>query len=97
MRLFKKTLTSHWLFNVWIDERGQICPEGTLGARCVESRRVPAGTPGSVKRKEESAKWYARLPGNSVAVPLHEDSEANRKLAEMLLAINDLQAHRKRP
>jgi hypothetical protein len=36
----------------------------------VKSRKVPARTPGVVKVRKKSGKWYGRVPGSPKAVPL---------------------------
>jgi integrase len=104
--LFKITVVQHWLHDYWIDPQGRPCIEGALGSRFVKTRRVPAGTPGALKVKKKSKKWYGRVPGKRQPVPL----SANKVAAQQLLAalvnktelgragiLDPFEEHRRRP
>ncbi len=69
-------------------------------------RQVPKGTPGARKKKEKSAKWYGRVPGNAKPVPLCRNKSAAEimlnelvKKAELARAgiVDEFEPHRKRP
>ena len=80
--LFKVTVIQHWVYDCWIDRQGLLCEKGTPDARFVESRKVPAGTPGAKKVKKKSGKWYGRVPGSAKPIPL----SANKVVALQILA-----------
>src|SRR5262245_59027039 len=80
--LFKVTVVQYWLHDCWINAEGRPCGKGAPGARFVKARKVPKGTPGAVRVKTKSAKWYGRVPGSPRAVPL----SANKVAAQQLLA-----------
>ena len=54
--IFKKTVVQYWLYDAWLDENNNPCPEGTPGARFVKSRKVKKGVPGAVKVTVKSGK-----------------------------------------
>ncbi len=104
--LFKHPVVQHWLYNCWIDSDGVPCQADTPGARFVTSRKVKAGTPGAVKIKAKSAKWYGRVPGSTKAVPLSKNKVAAQQMLAALVRKSELgragisdpfEDHRNRP
>jgi integrase/recombinase XerC len=80
--LFKVSVVQYWVYDCWVGADGLPSAEREPGARFVKARKVPAGTPGSVKLRKKSGKWYGRIPGSTKPVPL----SANKVAAQQLLA-----------
>jgi hypothetical protein len=79
---WRATVVQHWVYDCWVGVDGRPCEEGAPGAKFVKSRKVPAGTPGAIKVKKKSGKWYGRIPRTNQPVPL----SANKVAAQQLQA-----------
>lgn len=106
MAVFRKTVVSWWLRNVWIAPDGSIVEPETPGARLVAKRRVKANTPGATKKNAKSSKWYGRIPGSNKDVPLARNKSAAQIMYGKLIKSAELRAngvsdpcelHQKRP
>src|SRR4051794_23729749 len=104
--VFKVTVVQYWVSNVWVSPDGKLCDKGTPGARFVKSRKVPKETPGAVKVKTKSGKWYGRVPGSTKPIPLSKNKVvALQMLGQMTtkgelakMGIHDpYEEHRQRP
>ena len=87
--LFKITSIDYRLYNAWINAQRNPCDQGTPGARFVDSIRVKPETPGAVKVKRKSTKWYGRLPGGRV-VPLSANKVAAQQIFAALVRKSEL-------
>jgi excisionase family DNA binding protein len=80
--LFKVSIVQYWLHDTWVGPYGMPCDEEASEARFVKARKVRPGTPGAIKVKKKSGKWYARLPGRRQPIAL----SSNKVAAQQLLA-----------